>query len=238
MKKIIIIGATSGIGRELARIYAGEGHLVGVTGRRHDLLYSLQLEFPNYIVTECFDVTSPQSIAHLQSLIEKMEGLDMLIYNAGYGDVSDVLDWKIDRETVDVNVNGFIAITHYAFQYFVLHGGGQLATTSSIASIRGNSHAPAYSASKAFQSIYFEGLYMKAKKAGWPVHVSDIQPGFVNTKMAKAEKRFWVSSPEKAARQIAEALRKRKWRAYITRRWWLVAKLAKWMPGSVYHRIG
>src|SRR5882672_7505725 len=166
MQKIIIIGATSGIGRELARIYAGEGHLVGVTGRRHDLLYSLQLEFPNHIVTECFDVTTPQNIAHLESLIQKLDGLDLLIYNAGYGDVSDVLDWEIDKTTVNVNVNGFIAIVHYAFQYFVAQGGGQVATTSSIASIRGNSHAPSYSASKAFQSVYFEGLYMKAKKAG------------------------------------------------------------------------
>lgn len=238
MQKIIIVGGTSGIGRELACIYAGAGNLVGVTGRRQDLLYSLQLEFLNQVVTECFDVTSPQSIIHLQSLIQKMGGMDMFIYNAGYGDVSDVLDWKIDKETVDVNVNGFIVLVHYAFQYFVLNGGGQLATTSSIASIRGNSHAPAYSASKAFQSIYFEGLHMKAKKNGWPVYVSDIQPGFVDTKMAKADNRFWVASPEKAARQIVEALRKKKWRAYITHRWWLVAKLAKWMPGFVYHRIG
>src|SRR5258707_61425 len=234
MKKVIIIGATSGIGRELARLYAGAGNLVGVTGRRQDLLYSLQLEFPNQVVTECFDVTSPQSITHLQSLIRKMGGMDMFIYNAGYGDVSDVLDWKIDKDTVDVNVNGFIVLVHYSFQYFVLNGGGQLATTSSIASIRGNSHAPAYSASKAFQSIYFEGLYMKAKKAGWPVYVSDIQPGFVDTKMAKADKKFWVASPGKAARQIVEGLRRRKWRVYITRRWWLVAKLAKWMPGFIY----
>src|SRR4051794_10308713 len=92
MQKIIIIGATSGIGRELARIYAGEGHLVGVSGRRQDLLYSLQLEFPNHVVTECFDVTTPQSITHVQSLIQKLGGLDLLIYNAGYGDVSDALD--------------------------------------------------------------------------------------------------------------------------------------------------
>jgi short-subunit dehydrogenase len=238
MQKIIIIGATSGIGRELARIYAGEGHLVGVSGRRQDLLYSLQLEFPNHVVTECFDVTTPQSITHVQSLIHKLGGLDLLIYNAGYGDVSDALDWEIDRQTVEINVNGFISIVHYTFQYFVAHGGGQLATTSSIASIRGNSQAPAYSASKAFQSVYFEGLHMKAKKAGWPIYVSDIQPGFVDTKMARGEGRFWVASPEKAAYQIVEALRKKKWRVYITRRWWLVAKLAKWMPDFVYHRIG
>ncbi len=68
MKKIIIIGATSGIGRELARLYAGAGHLVGATGRRHELLYSLQLEYPNYIETECFDATGRDITDHLRSL--------------------------------------------------------------------------------------------------------------------------------------------------------------------------
>jgi short-subunit dehydrogenase len=237
MDKIIIIGATSGIGRELARIYAGEGHLVGVTGRRQDLLYSLQLEFPNHIVTECFDVTTPQSIAHLESLIHKLEGLDLLVYNAGYGDLTEDLDWIVDKATVDINVNGFLEAVHFGWRYFTAQGHGHLATTSSIAANRGNRLSPAYSASKAFQSTYFEGLHIKALRMKMPLYVTDIQPGFVDTKMAKGP-RFWVAPPEKAARQIVEALRKKKWRVYITRRWWLVAKLARWIPDFVYHRIG
>ncbi len=63
MQRIIIVGATSGIGREMARLYAGAGHLVGATGRRQELLYSLQLEYPNHIVTECFDTTAPGATA-------------------------------------------------------------------------------------------------------------------------------------------------------------------------------
>ena len=238
MQKVIIIGASSGIGLELARIYAGSGALVGATGRRQDLLYNLQLEYPNNILTECFDVTGNRNIPHLEALIHKLEGLDLLIYNSGYGDVSKGLDWEIDRRTVDTNVNGFIEISNYTFNYFLKQGHGHLATTSSIASIRGNSRAPAYSASKAFQSVYYEGLYMKAKRSGLPLFVTDIQPGFVDTKMAKGEGLFWIAPPAKAARQIVKALEQKKWRARITRRWGLIAWLLKWIPGSIYHRIG
>jgi short-subunit dehydrogenase len=239
MKKIIIIGASSGIGKELARLYAGAGHFVGITGRRQDLLYLLQLEYPNQFVTECFDVTGNGNIIHLESLIGKLGGLDLLIYNAGYGDTDKNLDWGIDKTTVDTNVNGFIEIVNYTFNYFVRQGHGHLATTSSIASIRGNGMAPAYSASKAFQSVYFEGLHIKTKIMKQPeIYITDIQPGFVDTKMAKADKKFWVSSPAKAAGQIFRALEKKKWRVYITRRWWLIAKLAKWMPDFIYHRMG
>jgi short-subunit dehydrogenase len=242
MKKIIIIGATSGMGRELARIYAGAGHLVGATGRRQDLLYSLQLEYPNQLITECFDVTGTGHISYLEALIRKLGGLDLLIYSSGFGEHTEQLDWVIDRRTVDINVNGFVEIMHYAFNYFVRQGHGHLAVLSSIASIRGNGGAPAYSASKAFQSVFFEGLYMKtlhmrAKKGGPVVYVTDVQPGFVDTAMAKAPKRFWVAPPAKAARQIVRAIEKKRWRVYVTRRWWIIAKLMKWMPDFIYHKI-
>lgn len=238
MKKIIIIGATSGIGREMAKIYARAGNLVGVTGRRNELLHSLQLESPDNIIIECFDVTGNENIVHLDNLVKKMNGLDILIYNAGYGDVSEKVDWGIDKRTVETNVKGFIEIVDHAFNYFQQQSHGQLVTTSSIASIRGSSYAPAYSASKAFQSTYFEGLYMKLKRMKSSIFVTDIQPGFIDTKMAKAEKRFWVAPPLKAATQIVHAIEKKKWRAYITHRWWIIAKIMKWVPGFIYHRVG
>lgn len=238
MQKVIIIGATSGIGRELARIYAGAGNFVGATGRRQDLLYSLQLEYPNSIVTECFDVTESNHISHVEALIGKMGGVDLLIYNSGYGEVSEKLDWVIDKKTVDINVNGFISTVNFAFNYFVNQGHGHVVTTSSIASHRGNSRAPAYSASKAFQSIYFEGLFIKAGKMNLPLFVTDIQPGFVQTQMAKGEGLFWVAPVGKAARQIVQAIEKKKRRAYITRRWGLIAWLMKWMPEFIYRKIG
>ena len=207
------------------------------TGRRQDLLYSLQLEFPNHIITECYDATGSQATAHLDALVQKLGGLDLLIYNAGWGEPMKRLDPAVDAATVDINVNGFLTAIHYGWRYFTVQGYGHLVTVSSIAGNRGNRHSPSYSAAKAFQSIYFEGLYIKARKMKIPLYVTDIQPGFVDTKMAKGP-RFWVAPVDKAARQIIRAIERRRRRVYITRRWWLIAKLFRWIPGWVYYRIG
>ena len=237
-KKIIIIGATSGIGRALAELYAKAGCTVGITGRRKELLNELQQLFPTQIYTACFDVQQNDTISHLMTLIQQTGGMDLLIYNAGYGEPGNNLDWTIDKTTYETNVKGFIEIVHYAFNYFVQQGYGQIAATSSIAANRGNSQAPAYSASKAFMSTYMEGLHIKAKRMKLTIAVTDVQPGFIATKMAKADKTFWVAPVDKAARQIAYGIEKKKWRIYITRRWWLVAQIMKWMPDWLYHRIG
>jgi short-subunit dehydrogenase len=237
-RKIIIIGATSGIGKELATIYIKRGETIGITGRRENLLKEIQSTADTQVHISSFDVRGNENISRLQSLIDALGGLDLLIYNSGFGDVSKTLDWELDKETYETNVKGFLEIVNFAFNFFVAQGHGQIAATSSIASLRGNSWAPAYSASKAFESVYMEGLHMKSKKMKANVVITDIQPGFVNTKMAKGNGQFWVASVEKAAQQIVKAIDNKKWRAYITRRWWLVAQLMKWTPGWLYHRIG
>lgn len=237
MQRVIIIGASSGIGREMARIYARRGDKVGITGRRNELLHSLKPEFPESISMSCFDATAEDSIFHLQELIKDLDGLDILIYCAGYGEPSKNLDWTIDKATTDINVSGFLRIVNFGYNFFLEQGHGQLVTISSIASRRGNDYAPAYSAGKAFQSTYFEGLHMKLKKLKLPVYVTDVQPGFVDTKMAKSKKLFWVSPVEKAATQIVTAIDRKKWRVYITRRWALIAWLLKWVPDFIYFRM-
>ena len=237
MLKVIIIGATSGIGRELAKLYAGSGHFVGATGRRQELLYSLQLEYPNNVVTECFDATAPGLTAHLESLVRKLGGLDLLIYSAGWGEPQEALDWAVDKATVDINVNAFLEAIHFGWRLFYEQGHGHLVTISSIASIRGNRLSPAYSAAKGFQSIYFEGLHIKARKLRLPLYLTDVQPGFVDTKMAKGPV-FWSAPAAKAAGQIRSAIEKKRWRVYITHRWWIIAKLFKHIPAWLYHRIG
>lgn len=238
MNKVIIIGASSGIGRELARLYAGKNWLVGATGRRKELLQSLQQDFPDNIMTECFDVTEDENIESIKNLTQQLGGLDLLIYNSGYGEPSEKLDWEIDKKTTHTNVNGFAEIVNFAFNYFVVEGKGHIAATSSIASIRGNSLAPAYSASKAYMSTYMEGLYIKAAKLKLPIYITDIQPGFVKTKMAKGNGQFWVAPVDKAAQQIYKGIQNKKNRIYITKRWWLVAKILNCIPIVLYKKIG
>lgn len=238
MKKVIIIGATSGIGRELAKLFAANNFLVGITGRREGLLDELQKEFSKNIFTECFDVTGNQNIHCLESLINKLGGLDILIYNSGFGDTSKTLDWEIEKQTTQINVNGFVEIVTYAFNYFSKQGHGQIVATSSIASNRGNSWAPAYSASKAFMSNYMEGLHMKAFRGKLNIAITDIQPGFVKTKMAKGNGQFWVVPVKKAVSQIYTAIEKKKRKAYISKRWWLIATIMNLLPYWIYKRIG
>jgi short-subunit dehydrogenase len=237
-KKIIIIGASSGIGKELALLYLQAGKQVGITGRRAALLNEIKSSFPTDTETAVFDVMGNDNIPQLQALIEKMGGMDLFVYNAGYGDISSDLSWPIDKTTVFTNVNGFAEMTNYAYNYFAKQGYGQIAATSSIASLGGNHFAPAYSASKAFMSNYMEGLFLKAKRAKLPIAITDIQPGFVKTPMAKGPGRFWEATAAKAAGQILQAIEAKKFRVYITRRWWLIAQLIKILPGWLYRKIG
>jgi short-subunit dehydrogenase len=237
-KKVIIIGASSGIGRAMAEQYAQKGFMVGVTGRRGELLLSLQKKYPKNIVVEVFDVTAPENISHLQSLIQKLDGMDVLIYNSGRGEVSEQLDMDIEQHTTKVNVNGFVDMVTYGFNYFANQGYGRLAATSSIASKRGLFQAPAYSASKAFMSNYMEALYIKAFRLKKNIGVTDIQPGFVKTNLAQASSLFWVATPEKAATQMIAAIHKKKKRVYITHRWAIVAAVLRLLPTFIYRRIG
>ena len=236
-QRIIIVGATSGIGRRMAEIYASEGNFVGITGRRKYLLDEIEKEFSQQIRTECFDITKNENLVHLESLKEKLGGLDLLIISAGIGEPSKELSWELDKLTVDTNVNGFVEIANWAFNFFVKQGHGHLVTISSIAAERGNSWAPAYSASKAFQNNYFEGLAIKAKRIKKNISVTCLSPGFVNTKMSKGNKQFWVVPVEKAVRQMMNAIKKKKRKVYVSRRWWIIAKLMQWIPYWLYKRI-
>lgn len=236
-KKIIIVGSSSGIGKEMAIIYARQNHLVAVTGRRSELLEELKNQYPANIITGCFDVTDAGNQKQIASLIQQLGGLDLFIYNTGFGDPSLNLDGNTENLTTRTNVNGFVETVSYVFNYFVEQGNGQIALTSSIAALRGNGWAPAYSASKAFMSIYAEGLAIKALRLHKNISVTDIRPGFIDTKMAKGNRRFWVASPEKAARQIIAAIEKKKRVAYITKRWWLIAQVLKILPFSLYRRF-
>ncbi|MGL4368184.1 MAG: SDR family NAD(P)-dependent oxidoreductase [Spirochaetota bacterium] len=238
MKKAIIIGATSGIGKELAGMLADDGYRVGITGRRKALLEKLQAEYPERCIIESFDAADTGSVpAHLDSLAQKLDGLDLLIISAGTGDINADLDFSIEKKTIDTNVSAFTAVADWAFTYFERQKRGHLAAITSIGGLRGSREAPAYSASKAYQINYMEGLRQKAAKSGLPLHITDIRPGLVNTAMAKGEGLFWVEDVKKVSRQIYRAIKKEKKIVYVTRRWGVIALIMRKMPNRIFDRL-
>lgn len=238
MKKAIIIGATSGIGRELAKVLSQNNYTVGIVGRRTELLAELQKEIPTKAYLKRIDVAQiPEAMNLLDELIREMGGIEVVIISSGVGFMNPDLNWEQEKETIDVNVSGFTAMAGVAFKHFCRQKAGQIVGISSVAAIRGGGDAPSYNASKAFVSNYLEGLRQKASKMRIPIVITDIQPGFVDTAMAKGEGLFWVSSPQKAAQQIYNAIEAKKQRAYITKRWRLIAWLLMMLPDWLYRRL-
>lgn len=232
--KIIVIGASSGIGRALVRLFAAKGHMVGAAARRTDLLGTLKEECGGKIYTQEMDVRRTEEAAvQFQTLVSGMGGADIVILNAGINPRDSDFNWQTTFNLLETNVLGFLALTNAAVKIFKAQGAGHLAGISSIAGLRGSGLSPSYSASKAHIANYMEGI--RQCLAPYGIAVTDIRPGFVDTPMiADRKRRFWVSSPEKAAQQIYHAIEKKKRVVYVSRRWFLVALLFKLLPGRLY----
>lgn len=238
MKKAIIIGASSGIGRSLAELMACKNFIIGISGRRSELLEELKTSNPHTFLVKPFDVNDTgKAIEKLEELVAELGGLDLLIISSGTGDLNESLAFETEKRTIDTNVAAFTCIAGWAFNQFIQQRSGHLVAISSVGGLRGSDQAPAYNASKAYQMNYLEGLRKKASKLKVPVYVTDIRPGLVDTAMAKGEGLFWVMPVEKAAGQIYRAFSRRKKVAYVTKRWWLIAKILRLMPKAIYDKI-
>jgi short-subunit dehydrogenase len=238
LKKAVIIGASSGIGSELARVLAQEGYTLGLAARRVHLLKELARTLPTECCIRGIDASLvAEGMDKLEELLLEMGGVDLVIISAGTGFVNPDLEWSKEKATIDLNVSGFAAMANVAFRHFCKRGSGHLVSISSIAALRGGRQAPAYNASKAFISNYMQGLQQKAAKMGAPIRITDIKPGFVDTEMAKGQGLFWVQTPRKVARQILTIIKSGRKHAYVTRRWRLIAWAIKVMPDFVYNRI-
>ena len=230
-KKVIIIGATSGIGREVALVYIAQGWTVGVAGRREAELESLRAMAPEQVFTQVLDVTKDDAAEHLQTLIDKVGGMDLFLLSSGIGKQNYTLDTEIELTTAATNVEGFIRMTNAAYHYFEKQGHGHLAVISSIAGTKGLGAAAAYSATKGFQHMYMDALDQLSRMQKLNINFTDIRPGFVDTPLlANPKQFFWVLPPEKAVRAIVRAIDRRRGVATITCRWALIAPIMRLLP--------
>ena len=235
---IVIIGATSGIGKALFEKYARGDNRIGIVGRRANLLDELCQKYPSKTITAKADITNLEEIEQaINALHKELEYIDLAIMCSGTGDINATLEYNVERLTIDTNITGWTFVIDRLYNIFVQQGHGHLVAITSAGGLRGEPMAPAYSASKAYQINYMEALRKKAYKSGSQIYVTDIRPGLVNTAMAKGEGLFWVMQVEKVANQIITAIHKNKYKAYVTKRWHILAIINKNLPFALYKRI-
>jgi short-subunit dehydrogenase len=238
MKKAIVVGATSGMGKEVAKILVENDYKVAILGRRIQLLDEIKNQNPNSYIAEAFDIQEIDAIEEkLNRLVQQLGGLDLILISAGIGKESEKLDFEIERDTIMTNALGFTCTVDWAMNLFENQKSGHLVIISSIAGMKGNRFAPSYSATKAFQMNYMEGMRHRAAHLKLPIFVTDIRPGFVDTSMARNGTKFWIVPLEKAGKQIYQAITKKRKVAYISPKWILVAGLIKILPRWIRYKI-
>ena len=237
MRRAIIVGASSGLGLELAKLMARDGWSLGLAARNMDALGAVSMELGTDVHLQRLDVTQTGSVpAALDALAEGLGGVDCVIISSGVSPYNRKLEWGIEDATLATNVMGFAACANWAAHLFFEQKAGHLVGISSVASLRGSPQVPAYNASKAFVSRYLEGLRFNLGRYG--VSVTDIRPGYVDTPMTKGQRgMFWLLDAQTASRQIYRAILKRDRVVYVPRRWGFLAKLILVAPGSLVARF-
>ena len=172
MKKAIIIGATSGIGQEVARILVQQGWRIGIAGRREDVLLHMQQAVPGQIEIQCLDVTKNDAALRLNELIDRLGGMDLFLLSSGVGFQNRSLEPEIELNTARTNVEGFIRMVTAAFHHFKKTGGGHIAVISSIAGTKGIGSSPCLFCHQAISEHLHRriGATVPDAKAQYPFH--------------------------------------------------------------------
>lgn len=233
----IIVGATSGIGQELAKIMLANGWRLGLAGRRIEALEALKASAPEQIEIEQIDITSEDAPVKLQSLISKLGGIDLYFHASGIGLQNWDLDPSVELTTLQTNGLGFVRMVDTAFNYFKGIGGGHIAVISSIAGTKGIGAAPAYSATKSMQSNYIQALAQLSNMQKYGIRFTDIKPGFVDTALLKSGSYPLLMKPKNVAREIYGAVCRKQRVRIIDWRYRILVPLWRAIPRCIWELL-
>lgn len=236
-KRAVVVGGTSGMGREVVHILVREGWTVGVAGRREGLLRELEEEHPSKVVTEVIDVTADDASSRLELLIGKLGGMDLFLLSSGYGSQNRELNTEIEQKTVMTNVYGFTMMVDAAYKWFREHGGkGHVAAISSVAGCKGLAQSASYSSTKRFQWNYLQALRQLSRSSRLDICISDIRPGFVSTDFIHHDYPMQMR-PDYVAERIVRGLAHRRRVIVVDWRYSVLLFVWKLIPDCIWERI-
>lgn len=238
MKRVIVIGASSGIGNEVAKLLLADGCHIGVAARRMGRLNELKQIAPDRVEALQIDVTAGDAPARLRELIDAVGGMDVFFYATGIGRQNRTLEPGIELQTMNTNGMGFTRMIGEAYRYFAEHNGGHIAAITSIAGTKGLGPAPAYSATKAMQSNYLQALEQQANSRGLDIRFTDIRPGFVDTDLLNDGFHYpMLLKPQDVAQSIVGAIHGKRHVMVIDWRYSLMTALWRRVPRCIWRRV-
>ncbi len=243
-QKVIITGASTGIGRAIAKELAKAGAQVGLLARREELL----LELVNEIQTlggkafyRVADISERhETLTGISELIHCMNGVDILIANAGVGAPTTIQPFNVETQEkmIKVNLLGVIYCIEAVLQTMLDSCKGQIVAISSLAGFKGLPGESGYTASKAGLNTFMEGMRIQLRPKN--IYVSTICPGFIKTPMTEVndEKDMpWLMEAETAAKIIIKAIRRK---TKVLRFPWqtsLLMRITGMLPDWVVERV-
>jgi short-subunit dehydrogenase len=237
-KKIVIVGATSGMGEMVAKMFIEKGYKVGVSARREEKLMELKNIDKDNVEYEVIDVMDDKSSESLLRLINKLGGMDEFFLASGVGYENEDLDLEKEIHTMQVNALGFVKMVDTAFNYFKQNGGGHISCITSIAGTKGLGAAPSYSSTKRFQNFYLTSLEQLSHINNYKIRFTDIRPGFVDTALLDSKRHYpLLMKKEKVAKSIVKAIINKKRIKIIDWRYRLIVCFWKAIPNCLWVKM-
>lgn len=234
-RRVLITGATRGLGLGMARHFAARGYALALTGRKQAELDQLQSELAGDepVITRVLEITDYDSIGPcIRDCAAELGGLDIVVANAGVAFSAPAGEGNFDRvrQTIDVNVTGAIATCEAAIELFREQGQGQLVGITSVAKVRGSKGQGAYCCSKAALSVYLESV--RCDTFDEPIVVTELAPGFIDTDLNKdMPKRPFLVSAEKGTGVMVDLIEKQVEVSFVPPwPWKLVATALRRLP--------
>ena len=236
MKRAIIIGASSGIGAEMAKQLSSKGYQLGLMARRENLLEDLVSNLEGEHQVMPIDLKNfEEAEQQMNQMIALLDDVDLIVLNSGVGAQEYQLDWIYQKQLIDVNVSGLVLMSTISMDYFIKRGRGHIVGISSIAAHVSSGLALTYCASKAFVSSYLNGLRSRVRNSKLPIIITTIEPGYVDTPMVKGSPP-WTAPVDKAVRQMIAGIENKRQHIFVTRRYRLVVWMLKLIPNWIIRR--